>query len=151
MFLGRELILLPVVFWMASLFVIQILGCLVAPNTSGMPTECPENSENCARDIMILQASPVSVHAAAMDWINDQLQTTVIESNETSSHSVFRTRWMAFPDDVYIEAGCVEDGTWMLVHSKSRLGISDMGVNANRIESLFAHLEQIEFEPYDCP
>jgi len=146
----KRWLLLPPAIWISCLFLIQILGGLAAPNSSEIPRECPENSLNCSRMMMGLEGAPEDVHTAAMDWINSQDRTTIQKQTESSSHTVFRTQWMMFQDDFFLETGCTENGTWIQVHSESRLGIGDMGVNQNRVDALLNYLASIEFEPSDC-
>ena len=146
----RRWILIPPAVWIASLILIQILGAFTAPSTSEMPEQCPEDSRNCARTMMAFNGDPETVHSAAMDWIEEHERTNVKQENETSAHVVFRTPLMLFPDDLFIETGCTENGTWIQVHSESRLGIGDMGVNQERIDAMLEHLATIEFEPIEC-
>lgn len=143
-------LLLPPAIWISCLFLIQILGGFAAPSSSEIPQQCPENSHNCARMMMGLEGTPEEVHSAAMDWINSQDRTTVQQETESSSHTVFRTKWMMFQDDFFLETGCTENGTWIQVHSESRLGIGDMGVNQNRVDALLEYISSIEFEVSDC-
>ena len=146
----RRWLLLPPAIWISCLFLIQILGGLAAPESSKMPSQCPEGSRNCAQTMMVFDGSPEAVHTAAMDWIESQNRVTVIEESESTSHTVFRTKWMMFPDDFYIESGCTANQTWIQIHSESRLGIGDMGVNQNRIDALLDHLSAIEFQNGEC-
>ena len=129
---------------------IQILGALTAPSSSEMPEECPEGSRNCARMMMALDGTPEEVHAAAMEWVNSQGRTEVEAGSETTSHTVFRTPWMLYPDDFFIQTGCTENGTWIQIHSESRLGIGDNGVNQERIDALLDHMATIEHEEREC-
>ena len=99
---------------------------------------------------MAIDGTPEAVLSVTMDWIEMQDQTKVEQETETTSHTVFRTPLMLFPDDVFIETGCTENGTWIQVHSESRLGVGDMGVNQNRVDALFEHLTTIEFEASEC-
>ena len=146
----RRWLLIPPAIWISCLFVIQILGGLAAPESSKMPSQCPEGSRNCAQTMVVFDGSPEAVHTAAMDWIESQNRVTVIEESESTSHTVFRTKWMMFPDDFYIESGCTANQTWIQIHSESRLGIGDMGVNQNRIDALLDHLSAIEFQNGEC-
>ena len=57
---------------------------------------------------------------------------------------------MLYPDDFFIETGCTENGTWIQIHSESRLGIGDGGVNQERVDALLNHMVSIEFEISDC-
>ena len=143
-------VLIPPALWIASLFLNQVFGSIMPPDSSEIPDDCPENSRNCARVLLEIDASPEAVHSAAMNWIESQDRTTVQSESETDSHTVFRTRWMMFQDDFYVETGCAENTTWIQVHSKSRLGLGDMGVNQERINSLVDYLSTVEFESHDC-
>ena len=146
----RRWILIPPAVWIASILLIQILGALTAPANSEMPEDCPEESRNSFRSMMGLDGTPQEVHAAAMDWVNSQNRTSVETQAETTSHTVFRTPWMLYPDDFFIETGCTENGTWIQIHSESRLGIGDGGVNQERVDALLNHMVSIEFEVADC-
>ena len=146
----RRWILIPPAVWIASILLIQTLGALTAPANSEMPEDCPEESRNCFRSMMGLDGTPQEVHAAAMDWVNSQNRTSVETQAETTSHTVFRTPWMLYPDDFFIETGCTENGTWIQIHSESRLGIGDGGVNQERVDALLNHMVSIEFEISDC-
>ena len=79
-----------------------------------------------------------------------QSRTSVEQESELSSHTVFRTKWLMFQDDFYIESGCTANQTWIQVHSESRLGIGDMGVNQDRIAAMLDHLATIEFQIDEC-
>ena len=146
----EKYLLSPIAIWLVSLFFIQILGSFYAPNSSMMPDDCPDESNNCAQGIIFLEGSPQSIHAAAISWIQDYSQTNIKSLDETSSHTVFRTKWMTFPDDFYLETGCTSQGTWMVAHSQSRLGGNDFDTNSNRIAELFEYIQTLDFEPHDC-
>ena len=143
-------LLLPPAIWISCILLIQVLGGIVAPNSSEMPEECPEGSQNCSRMIVYFDTTSQDLHSAALDWIQSQSKTTTVEDGENTSHSVFRTKWMMFQDDFFLETGCTENGAWIQIHSESRLGIGDMGVNQNRIDALVEHLDSIEFEVGEC-
>ena len=146
----RRWILIPPAIWIACIVLIQILGAFTAPSSSEMPEECPEGSRNCARMMMGLDGTPEEIHAAAMNWVESQGRTEVETQSETTSHTVFRTPWMLYPDDFFVETGCTENGTWIQIHSESRLGIGDNGVNQERIDALLDHMATIELEESEC-
>ena len=146
----RRWLLVPPAIWISCILLIQLLGGFAAPLSSEMPSQCPEESRNCAQTMMVFDGSPEAVHSAAMDWIQSQSRTSVELESELSSHAVFRTKWQMFQDDFYIESGCTANQTWLQVHSESRLGIGDMGVNQNRIDAMLDHLATIEFEVGNC-
>lgn len=52
------------------------------------------------------------------------------------------TTWFGFKDDVVIRLVATEQGTAVDVRSKSRVGRSDVGVNAKRIRAFLAALQQ---------
>ena len=58
----RRWILIPPAIWIACLLTIHILGALTAPDTSEIPDDCPENSNNCERLMMAVNASPEALH-----------------------------------------------------------------------------------------
>lgn len=143
--MDRRWLVAPLAIWLVSLFLVQVLGALAAP-ASGMPSDCPEDSQNCARGTMGFDADPSEVLAAATAWQEPQM----ISTGEGEAHVVHHTRWMHYADDMFLEAGCNENGTWLHVHSESRLGISDLGVNQQRIDALFAYLDELDLEAHDC-
>jgi len=146
----RGWILIPPAVWIACIMLIQILGAFTAPTSSEMPEGCPDDSQNCARMMMGLDGTTEEVHAAAMSWIDSQPRTEVEVQTETTSHTVFRTPWMLYPDDFFIQTGCTENGTWIQIHSESRLGIGDRGVNQQRIDALLDHIVTVELETSEC-
>ena len=123
----RRWVLLPIAIWISCLFLIQILGGFAAPESSKMPSQCPEDSRNCAQTMMVFEGSPEAVHSAAMDWIQSQSRVSTVEETESTSHTVFRTKWMMFPDDFFGDvlgyvldvlvmfSGCVGDVFWMIL------------------------------------
>ena len=75
--------------------------------------------------------------AADMGWelVASDLAEGRIEATDT-------TTWFGFKDDVVIRLVATEQGTAVDVRSKSRVGRSDVGVNAKRIRAFLAALEQ---------
>tara|TARA_B100001564_G_C20578712_1_gene641989 strand:- start:864 stop:1154 length:291 start_codon:yes stop_codon:yes gene_type:complete len=72
-------------------------------------------------------------------WISENSLAKEVYRNEgveMELHIVVKTNWMRFADDVFLHAEC--DGTDVIVwiHSESRTGISDVGVNGERIEEI---------------
>ena len=146
----RRWILIPPAIWIACLLTIHILGAITAPSTSQIPSECPEDSNNCERLMMAVNASPEALHLAAMEWISAQPRVSIESEDAISSHAVFHSRWFMFPDDFFVETGCTENGTWIQIHSESRIGWGDMGVNQQRINQLIEHLANTPFEASSC-
>lgn len=146
----RRWILLPPAIWISCVLLIQVLGGFVAPSSSEIPEQCPDGSQNCSRMFVNFDTSSQELHSAAMDWIQSQDRTSIADEGENSSHTVFRTKWMMFQDDFFLETGCTENGAWIQIHSESRLGVGDGGVNQNRIDALLEYLDSVEFEVDEC-
>ena len=100
--------------------------------------------------MMAVNASPEALHSAAMEWIGTQSRVSIESEDATSSHTIFHSRWFMFPDDFFVETGCTENGTWIQIHSESRLGWGDMGVNQERINQLLDYLSKYNFEITQC-
>lgn len=74
---------------------------------------------------------------ADMGWelVASELVDGRIEATDT-------TTWFGFKDDVVIRIVATEQGTAVDVRSKSRVGRSDVGVNAKRIRAFLSALDQ---------
>lgn len=121
------------------------LSCLLLLNVistpwaiSQMPDECPEESRNCAHVVIELDVSDEELNDAIREWARDRSFTTTY----SEGHVIDRTLLMQFPDDLLYENRC---GTVEL-HSQSRLGIGDLGVNNNRLENLIEFLENFDWK-----
>ena len=63
------------------------------------------------------------------------------DENSTYVHFVERTSFWRFPEDVVVAVSVVDStSTQIELHSQSRLGQSDLGVNPERLEGLHAAL-----------
>ncbi len=91
-----------------------------------------------------LEASPGDAYARALalvgargwELVADSAETRVIEATDT-------TRWFGFKDDVVIRVSAMPDGGSRVdMRSVSRVGRSDVGTNARRIEDFLADLSQ---------
>jgi uncharacterized protein (DUF1499 family) len=93
---------------------------------------------------LMLEASPADAYARALalvgsrgwELVADSADTRVIEATDT-------TRWFGFKDDVVIRvSGLPDGGSRVDVRSVSRVGRSDVGTNARRIQAFLADLER---------
>lgn len=75
--------------------------------------------------------------AAAMGW-----EITRDDPNAGYIEAVDRTTIMNFADDVVVRVRTGEDGSLVDLRSVSRVGVSDLGANAARIERFLAQLTQ---------
>ena len=114
----------------------NILSTPLAPD--GMPKECAENSRNCDHRQITLDVSGEELHKAMEEWADSRGFTTTFREG----HIVDRTLFMQFPDDVTYLNQC----GWIEVHSESRLGGSDFGVNSDRLDDLEEFLQSYKFE-----
>ena len=73
---------------------------------------------------------------------HDQQAPTVADPIEGRMEATDTTRFFRFKDDVVIRVRPTEDGTGSIVdmRSISRVGVSDLGVNAKRVRSFIADL-----------
>ncbi len=88
---------------------------------------------------LVLTKAPGNVYDAAIDaahtlgWeiVGSDPATGRIEATDT-------TAWFGFKDDVVIRIAATDSGTAVDVRSKSRVGMSDIGANAARIEKFLS-------------
>lgn len=66
--------------------------------------------------------------ARAMGW-----EITAADEKSGTIEAVATTRWFGFKDDVVIRVAAARGGSRIDVRSRSRVGRSDLGANANRI------------------
>ena len=124
-----------------------LFGCTSAPEQPSADTVLPPCGmlPNCVNSysgtggsaIAPLQATIEQWHALKR-WLAQQDDWTITAETDDFVQAVVKTPLMQFRDDVQLafnqQAGDIQ------VRSSSRLGISDMGANRTRIESLRAHL-----------
>ena len=122
---------------------------------SSMET-CPEPSANCAHLgggadyrmealATIIDRSMTEVRSDLSDYISD-CNCEILKEQTTNStyyvHFVEHTPFWMFPDDVLISIEELDEDTVKIeLHSESRLGLGDLGVNPERLERIHAQLE----------
>jgi len=151
-------------------FACQVWIQVSAPNEvwTSMPT-CPTNSQNCVHlggdtsqyGVPInmsseLQSNATTVWLSLLEWVDsNDIETLHKETNGTSDyyvHLVQRTTFWRFPDDLVVRITQNENGdtsqslsgSVIEIHSQSRLGQDDLGVNTRRLEALHSHLSDAE-------
>lgn len=114
-----------------------------APNAVDYPGETTASQQRSAYPNigpLIIDENPQTVLAAAQaeaeeaGWRIARITDNHIEATAT-------TRWFGFQDDVVIRLTEVENGVQVDMRSASRLGASDVGTNAARIEAFLTALE----------
>ena len=136
--------------WIVSILLIQIIGAFLAPDHSEIPDSCPENSRNCHHVVVMMKGGPEDVNQNVMDWIDSEPRTVLITGENRTSHSVFRTPGLFFPDDFFVETKCENGQSWIEIHSESRIGWGDYGTNQERVERLLEHLDSSEMSEHQC-
>ena len=109
-------------------------------DTSASPLPpCPD-SPNCARTARAFEADADTLLMAAQRALATMGPVELtLEPDEARLHAVFRVA-LVFKDDVSVAV--TEDGAGATLHvrSASRLGYSDLGVNARRVKRFFDRL-----------
>ena len=118
---------------------------------------CSNDSGNCAHlggDVMyrmdgeytlIINQSSDVVWDKIVQYIDDSGSDILFEETDESgdyyTHFVERTSFWRFPDDISVSLTSIDGlSTEIELHSQSRLGQSDLGVNPERLEKLYATL-----------
>jgi len=122
--------------YIVGLVVMNVLSVPLATET--MPDSCPENSRNCDHRQIMVDVGDEELHKAMEEWVGTRAFTATF----SEGHIVDRTLLMQFPDDVTYENKC----GYIEVNSQSRLGGSDFGVNADRLDDLEDFLKSYDFE-----
>ena len=69
-------------------------------------------------------------------------EVTALDESAGRIEAVVTTRWFGFKDDVVIRITPAGAGSRVDMRSKSRVGRSDAGTNARRIEEFLARMER---------
>jgi uncharacterized protein (DUF1499 family) len=118
---------------------------------------CSNDSGNCAHlggdamyrmdgeyTLIINQSSDV-VWDKIVQYIDDSGSDILFEETDESgdyyTHFVERTSFWRFPDDISVSLTSIDGlSTEIELHSQSRLGQGDLGVNPERLENLYVAL-----------
>ena len=125
------------------------------------PEKCPEDSRNCSMigpnsyrseglTELRFNSSLDSVMSQASSWVSSEHGTTTLMEWPAQSHFVFRSLFFRFPDDFVIKGFCDQGDAVIHVYSESRLGISDLGVNTERVQRFAEHMYNIEMPTLEC-
>ena len=136
--------------------VVQIGIAVLAPDVeiTDMPT-CETTSGNCAHlgggdDYRLLETYSTSlnqssseVYESLVSYIKANDWKLVYEENSQENyyvHFVETTKFWLFPDDVIVSIQSSDSGSILEIHSESRLGWGDLGVNPERIDKIYDEL-----------
>ena len=105
----------------------------------GHLSSCP-GPEHCASSQWVVANS-----SAALEQLSERIEATprteIVEQRADYLHATYSSRIFGFVDDVELSA---TDAVTLEARSISRLGESDLGVNAQRLESLSTTIETPE-------
>jgi len=151
---------------LASLYFLSIISIqIAAPDKlippDEFPSECPTDSLNCSmigpKHYRSDNLTELRINSSLEDamvevrrWISSQPGTEIIGEWPGQTHSVFRTLMFRFPDDFVVRGFCEDGSTVLHIYSKSRLGVSDLGVNKARVLSFNEYMSNIEMATSDC-
>ena len=138
--------------------IVQIGILVLAPDVeiSSMPT-CEQDSRNCAHlgggdDYRLNEVYPTSIDKASEELYEDLIQyidtndwELIYENNGEDTyyvHFVEITDFWQFPDDVVVSIQGTDSGSLLEIHSESRLGWGDLGLNPDRINTIYDSIVQ---------
>ena len=129
------------------------------PEHTTMPT-CPDPTANCAslssQSVVrmdaelttLIQANVSEVWGAWVEWSEDNKlrkgYSALGDGGERFAHGVAITPFWRFPDDVVVQFTPQGEATAIALYSASRLGVGDLGVNPDRLESLHDALVAVQ-------
>jgi len=149
-----------------STYMLVVLSIqIIAPDEKilpeNFPESCPEKSRNCSfigpesfRSGGLIElrfdTSMENTLLEARKWIESQPRTKILGNWESQNHYVFETQFFRFPDDFVINAHCENEQTVLYVYSESRIGVSDLGVNEDRITEFADYMSEAEMPTSEC-
>jgi uncharacterized protein (DUF1499 family) len=98
----------------------------------GQLSPCPSPA-HCARQVWSVQ-NPTQALQGLADQLSQAPRTAVVERSDTYLHATCSSRLFGFVDDLELYAD--PEQRQLQARSVSRLGDSDLGVNARRLQDL---------------
>ena len=125
------------------------------------PEKCPDGSSNCSmigplpyrsdgQTELRFNSSLEHVMSVASEWAESQPRTNSLGEWPDQHHFVFTSLVFRFPDDFLIRGFCDEGHSVIHVYSESRLGVSDFGVNEDRVFRFANHMSSVEMPTSEC-
>lgn len=115
----------------------SVAGGVVERDGQQQLAACPD-TPNCHLDSFPIEGAPDPAIQTMVDIVTEQGGNEILTRSDQYLHVAASSRVMGFIDDVEFLVSQPADGAQpvLLVRSASRLGKSDLGVNARRVESL---------------
>jgi len=128
---------------------------------STFPEKCPDDSMNCVQigptyhrseglQVLKFDAPLDVIEGAAYRWIEEQPRAEVLFDASDLTHAVFVTPFWRFRDDFIIQTFCEDNKTVIWIHSTSRIGIGDLGMNPSRVKNFHEHMLTQTFAEGNC-
>ena len=116
-----------------------------------LPEECEEQSQNCAgfgkwshrtddSAVIVFDGNMEDARNSVREWVSERDRSKIVYSDNDTFHVVETTLLLRFEDDLVVHIECSDGLTIIHGYSSSRIGISDLGVNPDRLDSLMSHL-----------
>ena len=138
--------------------IVQIGILVLAPDVeiTSMPT-CEQDSGNCAHlgggdDYRLNEIYPTSIDKTSEELYENLIQyidtndwELIYENNGEDTYYVQfveTTDFWQFPDDVVVSIQGTDSGSLLEIHSESRLGWGDLGLNPDRINTIYDSIVQ---------
>ena len=138
--------------------IVQIGIVVLAPDVeiTSMPT-CEQDSGNCAHlgggdDYRLNEIYPTSIDKTSEELYENLIQyidtndwELIYENNGEDTYYVQfveTTDFWQFPDDVVVSIQGTDSGSLLEIHSESRLGWGDLGLNPDRINTIYDSIVQ---------
>lgn len=126
-----------------------------------LPEECGGESLNCAGfgkwghrtdepGAIVFEGSIGDARDSVREWVSERDRSKIVYSDNDTFHVVETTLLLRFEDDLVVHIECLEGLTIIHGYSSSRIGISDLGVNPKRLDSLMTHLDGYENSSNQC-
>ena len=110
------------------------------PKKCSYSTKCTrvadENTRGYGLKPISITENPNTVQEKIVKILNEKTKMTILNDSNGFIHAVDITPFFRFHDDVAIRIFDSEGSTTIWLQSQSRLGIYDLNVNENRIQSL---------------
>lgn len=139
-------------YWISAIMVMSLLGCAGAPVAGGLKNnklaDC-SSKPNCVCSDMASDADhyiePLNIAGQQdwdwlVNWLAARDDTQIISQTDDYLHITFTTKLMRYVDDVELHLRLADNQ--IAVRSASRVGYSDLGANAKRVEMIRQALQQ---------
>ena len=137
--------------------VVQVGIAILGPDReiTEMPV-CATNSGNCAHlgggdDYRLNDIYPTSLNQSSsmvyeklIEFVDSNDLELIYETTDATNyhvHFVETTKFWQFPDDVIVTIQSTDDGCIIEIHSESRVGWGDLGLNSERIDAIYSALK----------